>query len=165
MRETPTHIYFWSGYLSNWDKMNPNFPIILKHNVYIDDDITRVFWNSEQLFMWYKAKYFKDNDIARDILLKGENPKIAKELGREIKNFSNEEWDKVKEDFMFLAVKEKFLADGLMRRKLMNTQPKILVEGSPTDSVWGVGLHYSDDKILDESNWQGQNLLGKALNP
>ena len=39
----------------------------------------------------------------------------------------------------------------------------ILVEGSPVDPIWGVGLHFDDDLILDEKNWKGQNLLGKCL--
>ena len=49
------------------------------------------------------------------------------------------------------------------KKFLEKTGNKILVEGSPLDRIWGVGLHYKDNKILDENNWRGKNLLGKAL--
>ncbi len=45
----------------------------------------------------------------------------------------------------------------------METDTKTLVEASPVDIIWGVGIHEKDDAILDESNWKGQNLLGKVL--
>lgn len=38
-----------------------------------------------------------------------------------------------------------------------------LVEGSPYDKIWGVKIDWKDDKILDEKNYKGLNLLGKAL--
>ena len=50
-----------------------------------------------------------------------------------------------------------------MKEALLDTGNKILVEGSPVDKVWGVGLNYNDEYILDSSNWKGSNLLGKAL--
>jgi ribA/ribD-fused uncharacterized protein len=45
----------------------------------------------------------------------------------------------------------------------MSTENMIIVEASPFDTIWGIGLHWKDDKVLDEANWLGQNLLGKAL--
>jgi ribA/ribD-fused uncharacterized protein len=50
-----------------------------------------------------------------------------------------------------------------LKEKLLETGDKILVEASPIDLIWGVGLHEDDDKILDEANWKGENRLGKVL--
>lgn len=47
---------------------------------------------------------------------------------------------------------------------LIKYQDLIFVEASPVDVIWGVGLHYEDDRVLDEKQWKGQNLLGKAIN-
>jgi len=49
-------------------------------------------------------------------------------------------------------------------KKLIATAPAKLVEASPVDTIWGVGLHKTDPKINDPQNWKGLNLLGKTLN-
>jgi len=64
---------------------------------------------------------------------------------------------------MYAAVKAKFESDRVLTKQLMETDTKTLVEASPVDIIWGVGIHEKDDAILDESNWKGQNLLGKVL--
>jgi len=57
----------------------------------------------------------------------------------------------------------KFSSSHFMKDAILSTYPKILVEASPYDKIWGVGLGENDDLILDEKNWDGMNLLGKAL--
>jgi ribA/ribD-fused uncharacterized protein len=57
----------------------------------------------------------------------------------------------------------KFEAGEKIRQKLFETEDRILVESSPIDNIWGVGLYEDDDRILDESNWTGENRLGKIL--
>lgn len=49
------------------------------------------------------------------------------------------------------------------KKLLLSTGDKIIVEANEYDRIWGIGLHWSDDKCLDEKNWKGMNLLGKAL--
>lgn len=150
MRITDTHIYFWDGVFSNW------YPCIIK----LPQD-GNVFNCSEQMFMFAKAKYFGDEKIAQEIL-KAKHPKEQKNLGRKIENFDESEWAKVRVGFMHESVIRKFTIPGL-RKQLMDTGDKIIVEASPYDTIWGVGLSENDDKILSEMNWKGQNLLGKVL--
>ena len=61
-------------------------------------------------------------------------------------------------DVLRAKFKEPFMRDILLR-----TGDRIIVEASPYDRIWGVGLDVEDPRILDENQWQGQNLLGKAL--
>ena len=152
MRETDTHIFFWDGVFSNWYECIPNY---IKY-----DGLT--FFTSEQAFMWEKAIYFGDIRTAKEIL-KTPSPKVAKELGREVKNFNAKIWSQVSYDIMVKVNLFKYRQNVLIKDRLLSTEDKIIVEASPTDSIWGIGLHWSDDRVLDESKWMGQNLLGKVL--
>lgn len=152
MRITDTHIYFWGSFLSNW----------IPNNLSIRYD-GHTFSNSEQLFMYLKAVFFKDQLKAREIVEFGNDPRTAKNLGREVSNYDEKEWSKVREEMMFKACLLKFQSDEKLKQQLLDTENKILVEGTPFDPIWGVMIKWDDDRILDESNWRGQNMLGKVL--
>ena len=149
VQETDTHIYFWGSIFSNF------YPVEMKF-AGID------FHSSEQLFMFLKAKYFEDHEMADMIATRGQEPRDAKAFGRQVTGFDEEEWVSAREDMMHIAVQRKFMNDDLLEQ-LLSTGDKILVEGSPEDKIWGVGLRYDSEKILDEENWDGLNLLGKVL--
>lgn len=152
MRTTNTHIYFWGSFLSNF----------IPSDLHIEFN-NKIFSNSEQLFMYLKAMYFHDIETADKIIKEGVYPKSAKALGRQVKNYNESEWSKVREEKMYIAVMAKFSFNEELKQKLLKTYPKILVEGTPMDPVWGVMIKWDDDRILDEKNWKGQNLLGKVL--
>jgi ribA/ribD-fused uncharacterized protein len=149
-RITDTHIFFWNGELSNW------YPC-----KFVDLGIT--FHNSEQAFMCRKAAYFEDWETYREILTLGHNPTIAKKLGRKVKNFTSLYWSEVCLEEMIDVNMAKFSQDPYFKDLLINTGNKTIVEASPVDLIWGIGLHWENDDVLDESKWRGQNLLGKAL--
>ena len=98
-----------------------------------------------------------------DILRYGHDPQVAKSLGRSVQNFKAQEWLERGYTIMVDVNYEKYIQNSRLKLLLRESYPKILVEASPTDSIWGIGLHWSDDKVLDEKNWRGTNLLGKAL--
>lgn len=150
-RETDTHIYFWGSYLSNfyWTPFTDG-----------KDDI--VWKTSEHYYMAMKAAEFGDYD-SFDAIVLAPDAKSAKAIGRKVKGFGAERWDKVSEEYMFTACMHKFLNNEHIRKELIETGNKILVEASPVDKVWGVGLHATNDLILDEKNWKGENRLGKVL--
>ena len=149
VKETDTHIYFWGSVLSNFSPVKMKFAGIDFHT-------------SEQLFMYLKAKYFEDEEMAQMIATRGQDPGDAKKFGRKVKGFNNEEWEGAREDIMHIAVQRKFMNEDLLQQ-LLATEDKVLVEGSPYDKIWGVGLVYDGETILDEKNWDGLNLLGKVL--
>jgi ribA/ribD-fused uncharacterized protein len=152
MRVTDTHIYFWGSFLSNFIPKDLNI-------YYMGFN----FNTSEQLFMYIKAKFFNDHDKAHEIATKGQEPRDAKRMGREIQGYDDETWSKYREEAMYKAVRLKFLSDSKLMNQLLDTGDKILVEGTPMDPIWGVMIKWDDDRILDEKNWKGQNLLGKVL--
>ena len=50
-----------------------------------------------------------------------------------------------------------------MKGILFETYPKLLVEASPRDRLWGIGLGASNPKAQNPAEWRGKNLLGKCL--
>ena len=148
-RETDTHLYFLRGVLSNFEKC------YIKYKGHL-------FATTEQAFMWEKAVFFNDHESASKIL-KEENPAKAKKLGREVKNFDDSKWSKVCYEIMYLINYEKYFQNTRLKNILLNTGDKILVEANPRDTRWAIGLSAEDDRVLDESQWQGENLLGKVL--
>ena len=91
------------------------------------------------------------------------DPKTAKACGRAISNFDEKIWRRECRNYMFRAVWAKFSQNVDLARSLVETGDRILVEGSPHDAVWGVGLAWNDPAIDDEKNWKGTNWLGDTL--
>ena len=117
---------------------------------------------AEQYMMAQKALLFEDQEIYEKIMA-SKDPKEYKSLGRQIKNFSNEKWNPKKFDIVKKGNVAKFSQNENLKQFLLNTKDKILVEASPTDNIWGIGMSENDKDILDESKWKGENLLGKAI--
>jgi ribA/ribD-fused uncharacterized protein len=112
--------------------------------------------------MGQKALIFNDTESFEKILSVN-HPKTIKALGRQIKNFDGNEWDKVKYKIVLSGNYYKFTQNKEMMKILIFTGKKILVEASPFDKIWGVGLEESNEKIYNPNYWKGENLLGFAL--
>jgi len=95
--------------------------------------------------------------------MKEQSPRYQKALGREVSDYDDDVWNKHKFDIVVDGNVIKFSQSEELKKLILSTENKIIVEGSHEDPIWGVGLSYDDDRILDESNWQGENLLGKAI--
>ena len=120
------------------------------------------YHTAEQYMMSQKALLFEDKEINEKIM-NSKTPKEYKELGRQIKNFSSDKWELNKFDIVVKGNIAKFSQNEKLKQFLINTKDKILVEASPYDKIWGIGMSEDDKDILDESKWKGQNLLGKAI--
>ena len=117
---------------------------------------------AEQYMMEQKALLFENFDIAQRIM-QTTIPSEHKALGREIVGFTDEKWDMHKSEFVFNANLAKFSQNQPLKEFLLSTGCKILVEASPYDCVWGVGLSANDKNVTNPSLWRGRNLLGVAL--
>ena len=120
----------------------------------------KTFNFSEQCFMYQKALLFNDFGVAEQILNETDVRKI-KALGRKVKDFDNELWDKHKEDFMYNACYVKFSQNDELKDFLLSTGNCEIVEASPVDNIWGIG--FSSDNAMENVDKWGQNLLGKTL--
>ena len=120
------------------------------------------YTSCEQYMMAEKARVFKDEEVFNRIL-RETSPKNIKALGRKVKNFNSDVWDKVKFDIVVKGNYAKFSQNKELFEFLMHTGDKILVEASPYDTVWGIGLRESDMNSKYPHKWRGQNLLGFAL--
>lgn len=116
----------------------------------------------EQFMMYSKARTFGDNEIAAKILLETDQKEI-KNLGRKVSNYNDEVWAEKREKVVFIACREKFLQNPELKERFLLTDANIIVEASPYDKIWGVGLSEDDPLILDSKNWRGQNKLGNVL--
>ena len=110
--------------------------------------------------MLEKANLFDPSKV--DAIAQATQPDKAKALGRAVQNYDDAVWSSVRYDKMVDVLRAKF-KEPFMRDILLRTGDRIIVEASPYDRIWGVGLDVEDTRILDEKNWRGQNLLGKAL--
>ena len=117
---------------------------------------------AEHWMMAEKAKLFNDEEIRQKILLIN-HPDHAKKLGRQVKNFDSKIWDEKKYEIVVEGNYHKFSQDKGLKEFLLETKKRILVEASPVDRIWGIGLHQDSDKAMNPNLWKGENLLGFAL--
>ena len=149
--------FFYGGFLSQW------YP-----SPFEIDEIQ--FINAEQYMMYIKALLFKDEDIAYKIM-KSTNPKEQKALGRKVKNFNIETWSAKsagpKLSMAWSIVRKgslnKFSQNPDLLEMLADTAGTTLVEASPYDKIWGIGLSEWDSARPTRKNWLGTNWLGEIL--
>lgn len=151
MKTTDTLVLFWrSGVVfSNW---HPS--AFTEHGIQLA--------NTEQYMMWQKALLFGDTLVARQIL--GESdPRKLKDLGRKVAGYREQPWERARLDVMVRGCFLKFSQNPAMAEQLLATGDRQLVEASPYDTIWGIGLGEDDPRALDPAQWKGRNLLGVAL--
>ncbi|KAH9523394.1 hypothetical protein Btru_039916 [Bulinus truncatus] len=117
---------------------------------------------AEQYMMYSKAALFHDEGM-KEKILSSLDPKEQKRLGRKVQNFDQAIWNANCEDIVRRASLAKFQQNEELRKELIKTFPKTLVEASPTDTIWGIGLSASNPKAQDKKTWRGQNKLGYIL--
>lgn len=117
---------------------------------------------AEHFMMAEKAALFGDQD-ARARILKAPNPGAAKALGREVLGFDEALWVENRFDIVVRANRHKFEQNPDLQQFLLGTGSRILVEASPVDRIWGIGLAQDDEKASNPNLWRGLNLLGFAL--
>lgn len=147
--------FFWKenkkyGELSQW------------YNSPFQDDEGITYNCSEQYMMYQKAKLFNDESSAMKIL-KTNNPSEQKRLGRNVKNFNEDIWNNNSERIVYNGNLLKFSQNPMLKEILLDTKDTILVEASPYDNIWGIGLISSDVRASKPREWRGENRLGEIL--
>ncbi|MBB4861207.1 ribA/ribD-fused uncharacterized protein [Pseudomonas nitritireducens] len=119
------------------------------------------FPNGECAMMYSKAMLFGDKEVAAKILA-AKTAKEQKALGRTCK-FDQAIWDARCVPMMTAILYHKFTQHKDLETLLLSTAGTELVEASPYDKIWGIGLSEDDPRSLDKSQWRGKNLLGQVL--
>jgi ribA/ribD-fused uncharacterized protein len=109
-----------------------------------------------------KAQLFGDGEV-RSQILKARSPKEAKELGRQVGNFNEAVWVEARLRLVVAGNLEKFGQNSELADYLLGTRDRILVEASPADRIWGIGLAADSAQAMNPEQWPGLNLLGFAL--
>lgn len=160
MKLTDKYVFFWKEHpMCNFTRCK----IILDDPYFVaPDEDPLEFTSSEQLFMWFKAKYFKDDETAEKIY-KSSSPEEARQLGRLVKHYDDGKWDGVRVYYMKKAVTCKFQQNQDLQEKLLDEKyaGKMFVEAAYYDRIWGIGFN-ENEAISNERRW-GRNELGKIL--
>ena len=109
-----------------------------------------------------KAELFGDAEMKAAIMAT-DSPRKQKSLGQKVSNFSDTVWKKKRFRIVFEGNMAKFSQNPILREELLRTAHKMLVEASPYDRIWGIGLSPQDADALKPSKWRGENLLGQIL--
>jgi ribA/ribD-fused uncharacterized protein len=120
------------------------------------------FDTAEHHMMWGKATLFGDELSAKRIRA-ARTPKQAKDLGQQVGNFDQATWDAHRTEIVVTGNVHKFRQHDDLRAFLLSTGDRVLVEASPLDRIWGIGLREDDPRAEDPAQWRGLNLLGFAL--
>lgn len=117
---------------------------------------------AEQFMMAEKARLFGD-DTMLEAICAANHPKQMKALGRMVANFETTRWDEAAYGIVKAGNMAKFSQNPNLLAYLLGTKNRILVEASPRDRIWGIGMGKANPDAQNPSQWQGKNLLGFAL--
>ena len=120
------------------------------------------FPTAEHFMMAGKARLFGDEE-ARLRVLSSPSPAAAKQVGRSVRNFDDGRWNAARFDIVVQGNVAKFGQNPAMRDFLLATGDRVLVEASPRDRIWGIGMGAANPEAEQPRKWRGQNLLGFAL--
>lgn len=117
---------------------------------------------AEHWMMAAKARLFDDAEAERKALT-ASGPALAKKAGRLVRGFDEAVWERERSGIVVEGSVHKFRQEDRLRDYLLGTGDRVLVEASPMDRIWGIGLAADDERAQDPACWRGLNLLGFAL--
>ncbi|MBS1505674.1 MAG: NADAR family protein [Bacteroidetes bacterium] len=152
-------IFFW-GHTQNIEEVG-KFVFSQWFNAPFEKDGIE-YKTAEHWMMACKALLFKDLEVFERIV-KATKPAEVKDLGRRIKNFEESTWNANKYEIVKKGNIYKFQQNKQLGDYLRQTGDRIIVEASPVDAIWGIGLAADSNQIENPHTWRGENLLGFAL--
>lgn len=156
MRETNTHLFFNGGWKS-YEELYSQWAYSPFREGFTE------FNCAGQYMMYHKAILFGDMPTATTIIAE-KNPHVQRVFGGKVRNFNCKKWADFKNQIVYWGNYHKFKQNPVLKKILLEEHTdKVIVNGIGTDRIWGVGLDWDDPLIEDPNNWQGQNLLGKAI--
>lgn len=123
----------------------------------------KVFPTSEHYFMYAKAMKFDPNGPVTYETLVSSTPAEAKKQGRQVRFFSESSWSAVDQQIMYEACLAKFSQNSELKKQILETGDNTIVECSPRDRKWGIGMGKNNPDAQNPDKWRGRNLLGETL--
>lgn len=158
--ERVKYLFFWGHQPSKDGSMTAS---CLSQWWLCEFDVEGILYRStEHWMMAEKARLFQDEEMLEKII-ECKTPAEAKKLGRKIRNFAPEKWNANRYEIVKQGNLHKFGQNESMKTFLLQTQNRILVEASPVDPIWGIGLAKDHKNVEQPEEWKGLNLLGFAL--
>ena len=117
---------------------------------------------AEHFMMAEKARLFRDDEMLSKILA-CKTPAEAKAFGRAVRNYDDQAWGRFRSESVVRGNVAKFGAHADLKTFLLSTEQRVLVEASPRDRIWGIGMGASNPDARLPAKWRGRNLLGFAL--
>ena len=154
------YLFFWSHTRGSRDELGKEC-LSQWYPVRFEVDGIR-FATAEHYMMYRKALLFSDDSAAEQIL-RAPNPGAVKALGRSVRGFVDSVWAEHRSTIVVEGNYAKFSQHVELKQYLLSTKQRILVEASPVDRVWGIGLAADDEHVQNPLLWRGLNLLGFAL--
>ncbi|KUJ61500.1 hypothetical protein AR687_12525 [Flavobacteriaceae bacterium CRH] len=121
-----------------------------------------IYKTAEHWMMAKKAELFNDHEVLEKII-KAHSPAEVKKFGREVKNYDDKLWLENRYEIVKQGNYHKFSQNAALKTFLINTNDRVLVEASPVDPIWGIGMASDHKDVLNPEKWKGLNLLGFAL--
>lgn len=154
------YLFFWGHQPSRDDRVGAECLSQWYERPFVVDGVT--YPTAEHWMMAEKARLFADGDTLQAILA-AKSPGEAKELGRQIRNFDQKTWEAERVGIVKAGNLHKFSQHEDLKAFLLASQARVLVEASPRDQIWGIGLSKDDPAAQNPYQWRGLNLLGFAL--
>ena len=120
------------------------------------------YLTAEHYMMAGKARLFGD-EVQLANVLAAKHPKEAKGYGRAVARFDTATWQAHCFDLVVQGNLGKFSQHEPFKQFLLTTADRVLVEASPYDKIWGIGMKQDHQDVENPLLWQGENLLGFAL--
>lgn len=125
-------------------------------------DAGRTYATAEHFMMAGKAVLFRDEEMLARIL-DAASPAAAKKFGRQVRGFDERVWRAHRADLVARGSELKFAQHAELRAFLLATGDRVIVEASPRDAIWGIGMGEKNPAAREPTRWRGLNLLGFAL--
>jgi ribA/ribD-fused uncharacterized protein len=158
--ESFKYLYFWGHRPATDDKVGKSCFSQWYEASFKLDGVR--YASAEHYMMAAKARLFDDPRLLERILA-ARSPGEAKVLGREVAGFDEARWNAERVGIVIEGNLGKFGQNASLKKYLLGTADRVLVEASPVDAIWGIGLAASDPLAAEPATWQGLNLLGFAL--
>ena len=116
----------------------------------------KTYKTAEHWMMSQKALLFNDNATSEKVLV-ADKPGEVKELGRQVLGFDDHVWNDKLFEIVRIGNIHKFNQHPILADYLIKTGDRVLVETSPVDIVWGIGLSQDSMDIDNIYAWRGLN--------